>query len=160
LASAAMDKTVKVWDWFAATEVHTLEHPTEVVSVVFSPDGKQLVSGGADKTVRVWDAQTGQETHTLTGHAGWNIYGLAFSPDGNLLASGTPAYEVKLWDAVTFKEVRSLKPPGAWLAFTPDSRTLLTAGSDHTAGTVHTVTRWDVATGRELARLPLKSQGG
>jgi WD40 repeat protein len=162
LASAAgdKDKTVRVWDWRAEKVVHTLEHPAGVLSVVYSPDGKRIVSGCTDNTVRVWDAHTGQETHSLTGHAGFHVWGLVFSRDGKRLASGTAAMDVKIWDAVTFKEVRSLKTPGVWLAFTPDGRTLLTGHLDHTPGTVHTVTRWDVATGKELARLPLSSQGG
>jgi WD40 repeat protein/serine/threonine protein kinase len=162
LASAAgdKDKTVRVWDWRSEKVVHTLEQPTGVLSVVYSPDGKQIVSGGMDKTVRVWDAQTGQETHTLTGHAGFHIWGLVFSRDGKRLASGSAALDVKLWDAVTFKEVGSLTTPGVWLAFSPDGRTLLTGHLDHTPGTVHSFTRWDVATGKEQARLPLKSQGG
>ena len=31
-----------------------IEHPAEVYSVAFSPDGQTLVSGSADETVRLW----------------------------------------------------------------------------------------------------------
>ena len=41
-----------------------------VRSVAFSPDGKQIVSGGGDRTVRVWDVSTGRELQELKGHTG------------------------------------------------------------------------------------------
>jgi WD40 repeat protein len=157
LATAAKDQTVMVWDWRTEERVHTLEHPGWVLSVVFSGDGKRIASGSYN-TVRLWDAQTGRETHALTAQGG--IYHLAFSPDGKWLAGGGVQREVKFWDAVTFEEVGTLPTVGSWLAFTPDGRTLLTSAIDHRVGTIHTVTRWDVATRKELARLPLKSQGG
>ncbi len=33
----------------------------KVDSVVFSPDGTLLISGGSDERVRIWDAATGTE---------------------------------------------------------------------------------------------------
>jgi WD40 repeat protein len=39
-----------------------------VRSVVWSPDGKNIVSGSDDKTIKVWNAQTGQCVSTLNGH--------------------------------------------------------------------------------------------
>ena len=36
-------------------------HSCCVLSVDFSPDGKQLVSGSGDKLVKIWDAETGAE---------------------------------------------------------------------------------------------------
>ncbi|KAH7117480.1 hypothetical protein EDB81DRAFT_733721, partial [Dactylonectria macrodidyma] len=56
LASASLDRTVKIWD---ATTGHcqaTLEgHSNGVQSVAFSPDGKRLASASDDKTVKIWD---------------------------------------------------------------------------------------------------------
>ena len=46
-------------------------HTDKVISVVFSPDGKHIVSGSSDKTIQMWDAQTGAQVgNPLQGHTG------------------------------------------------------------------------------------------
>jgi WD40 repeat protein len=95
---------------------------------------------------------------TLAGHT-QIVLNLAFSRDGRRLATGSDN-EWKLWDARTFKELRSVRAPAGWLAFGPDDATLLTGRHDHQANTVHTVHRWEVASGKELAKVDLVNRGG
>ena len=78
-----------------------------VNSVVFSPDGKTLASGGRDDTVRLWDVATGEEARRLTGH-GVSVNSVVFSPDGKTLASGGFDGTVRLWDVATGEEARRL----------------------------------------------------
>lgn len=66
--------------------------------MVFSPDGKRLVSGSVDETVKIWDVASGQETLTLNEHKN-KVCSVAFSPDGKQLVSGSLDNTVKLWDA-------------------------------------------------------------
>jgi WD40 repeat protein len=55
LASAADDKTVRLWEVASGTHVRTLAHHTARVNgVAFSPDGTLLASAADDKTVRLW----------------------------------------------------------------------------------------------------------
>ncbi|PVH69761.1 hypothetical protein DL98DRAFT_348592, partial [Cadophora sp. DSE1049] len=66
----------------------TLEgHSNSVSLIAFSPDSKQVVSGG-DVTVRLWDTATGAALQTLDGHSdSILVSSVAFSPDGKLLPS-------------------------------------------------------------------------
>ncbi|MDX2077823.1 MAG: TIR domain-containing protein, partial [bacterium] len=45
-----------------------LSHPSVVLCVAYSPDGKFLATGSSDNTARIWDVRTGETTVILTGH--------------------------------------------------------------------------------------------
>ncbi len=61
LASAGLDKVVRLWDTQTGLEVRQFQGHTEnVYALAFAPDGKTLVSGGRDKTVRLWDVVSGK----------------------------------------------------------------------------------------------------
>ncbi len=75
-------------------------HTETIYSLVFSPNGKQIVTGSFDKTVKVWDANTGKEIRTLTGPQGHKqmVLNVAVSPDGLLIASGSSDNTANIWD--------------------------------------------------------------
>lgn len=56
VAGGCRDNVVRIWD---ASTGHTLEalkgHTDQVTGVIFTADGKGLISGSADRTVRRWD---------------------------------------------------------------------------------------------------------
>src|SRR5262245_17884634 len=82
VASAGLDKTIKLWDVATGKERARFQgHTKEVASVVFSPDGQTLASGSLDHTAKLWDVTTGQERAPLWGHDHW-VFAVAFSPDG------------------------------------------------------------------------------
>ena len=64
--------------------------------MVFSKDGKMLVSGSKDSTVRLWNAETGRFLPTLRGHF-WEIEAVAVSPDGKTVVSADDG-TINFWD--------------------------------------------------------------
>lgn len=66
-----------------------VEHPNEILSVVFTADGRTLATGGDDRAVRLWDVS---DPHSPTGRATLGghtdaVNELAFSPDGRVIAT-------------------------------------------------------------------------
>jgi len=122
-------------------------------AVVFSPNGKQLISGGADGTVKVWDTASGEALQTI-------VWGKAafptLSPDGRTLAVWGDKPEVVLWDLETGKSGRTLNDhAGAILdaTFSHDGKTLATASADGS------VKLWEVATGAVRRTLLGRKEG-
>ena len=75
-----------VWDVQTGDKVVTIAAPSEIVDIVYSPDGSSLATGHADGTVRLWDPDTGVEQLVLHGDAG-RVGHVVFGPDGSTLAS-------------------------------------------------------------------------
>ncbi len=77
---------------------------------------------------------------------------IAFSPKTakeHWLATGS-VNELILWNADTFEKIRTLNTGAGWLTFDPDGTTILAARQDHTNGTAHAVTRWNLATDEKV----------
>ena len=89
----------KIWDIAAGKQTGRLiGHQNWVTDVVFSPDGRRILTGGKDNTAKLWDAQTGRELLTLRGHRK-QVIGVAFSPNGRQIATASADGDARLWDA-------------------------------------------------------------
>ncbi|MFD8753242.1 hypothetical protein ACFV0O_20040 [Kitasatospora sp. NPDC059577] len=123
-------------------------HTGPVRSVVFSPDGKGLVTGSEDETARLWDVAARREVSTLPGR---NLDTVVFSPDGGTLATfDYPDQGGRLWNARTLGPVGDLAGAAQPLGFSPDGRILATGGLGDALGSVQL---WDVETRHQLATL-------
>ena len=59
LAGVYANRSVSLWDIATETEIVSLVgHTSDIYSVVFSPNGKTLASGGSDRIVRLWNLST------------------------------------------------------------------------------------------------------
>jgi WD40 repeat protein len=151
LAAGCSSGRVCLWDLLAGRPLKLLEgHGSLVAHVAFNHAGDRLATGGWDPTVRLWDTTTGKElfrtTSPLAGHLG-------FGPDDNTLACTVQNNQLGLWRFAAGREYRTFSTGHAWErdsdgAVSPDER-LLAMATDSGFGL------WDLATGRELARVPL-----
>ena len=151
-----------MWDVATLTEIDTLNRwgsrSFGNKNVAFSPDGKTILSRCGQQVICFRDAVTYTEIARPEISGIWfNI--AVFSPDGRTLASAKDYYwgresgdeVVRLWDVDTDTEIGKL-----WghiggissVSFSPDERTLATAGSVD-----GTVLLWDVDTQTEIGRL-------
>jgi WD40 repeat protein len=73
-------------------------HSAPVNALVFSPDGRHLLTGSDDGTARVWDARSGALERTLRGHDG-TVRGVAYSADGRFIATAGSDATVRVWPA-------------------------------------------------------------
>jgi WD40 repeat protein len=65
--------------------------------VLFSPDGKTVVSTNRDRTVTLWDVESAKPVETLRGHSNF-VQQPAFSPDGEMLYTVSHDGTAIAWD--------------------------------------------------------------
>jgi WD40 repeat protein len=135
-----------------APEVYS--RPIPVTALIFSPDGKQLVTGGYHELL-VWDAGSGSLVRRI-GNMAERTYGLDFSADGKSLAigGGAPGVEGELrlvpWtpDSQTCAKVLTTREDVCFdVAFRPDGKQAAAGGTD---GVVRV---FDVVSGAEKLKI-------
>lgn len=156
LGVAVVSVVVIMRTWPAPTEEEQFQ---PIHAVAFFPDGRRFATMNNAGPVRIWDVKTGKELARFKpggrSSPDTGIVAMAVSADGRYLAGasnrGHPGnYDVLVWDVATGHEVRSFvghSEMAKAVAFTPDGRSILSAGYDHS---IHV---WDIATGREVHRL-------
>jgi cytochrome c len=148
LVSAGYDLTVRVWPLNGGSPtIVTL--PTPLNAVALARDG-EIVAGGADG--RVFFLSPSGETRAEIDTGGTPIIALAVSDDGALVAAAGIRGSVAIIERATRTLARTLIGPGmpVWSgAFVPDSRTLLTGGTDRM------IRRWNAETGDHIGQVAM-----
>ena len=152
-------------------EIRSLVDDQPIMSVTFSPDGRQALIGAgyrlAEKIesghIILWDVETGEEIRRFEGHP-YVVFNVKFSPDGEMAASAGNGAIVILWDIETGEEIRRFEdfwedhiyPDNSFwnIAFSPDGQQLFAL---HSSGPIIV---WDIESGEQIRQLDGHQGGG
>jgi len=99
-----------VWNYQTRNSVAELPQIGNIVTIIFSSDGKWLATGSSEGIVLLWKVENG--SFTQTGNK-IQLRGLpqmlAFSPDGKLLAGASTSGFAYLWDVATTQELTRIR---------------------------------------------------
>lgn len=151
LATAGIDRTVRLWDAVRQRELRVLQgHNKPLRQVRFSPNGDLLASAGLDGITRIWRVESGNLFHATEGPS--PVEGLAFSSDGQRLATSHWDGAIRIWEVSTGQLQRTLTGHYARvysISFAPDGRSLASVGKDQT------LLVWSLAEGSPTLRRSL-----
>jgi WD40 repeat protein/serine/threonine protein kinase len=153
------------WEWYyqerlCQTYLQNLRgHQSWVLSAVFSPDGRRLITGSNDQMVKVWDVATGRELRSFQEDTRW-VRRVVLSPDGMRMAACTGARPtactgdstmLRLCDVASGREVWALHKRQCiypeCVALSLDGTRLAFGDVDGTANV------WDLASAKKLCIL-------
>ncbi len=102
-------------------------HKGFVRAVLYSPNGKLIVTAGDDGAVKLWNPLTGKEISKLVQYSS-PITAVSFLPNSNKLAIPLGS-SMAIWDVATKKQIAILpEGSGSWIfTFSPDGKILATA---------------------------------
>merc|ERR1712100_62153 len=152
--SGSWDGTLRLWELAQGkTTKRFVGHTKDVLSVAFSTDNRQIVSGSRDKTIKLWNTLAEcKYTITEEGHTEW-VSCVRFSPgtDSPLIVSGGWDKLVKVWSLSHCKLRVDLKGHTGYIntvTVSPDGSLCASGGKDQTA------MLWDLNEGKHLYSLP------
>jgi len=151
LASAAWDGTFRIWDVSSGQEIFSLPATTQVASgVTFDPTGEKLAAVDRE-TLTIWNTSSGISLLKVDLPKGYHPdRRVTFSSNGRLVATGTLNGEVLLFDPTSGKLLATFNAHESAcrdVAFSPDSRHLISAGHDFLCHA------WDIQTSSRVATL-------
>jgi WD40 repeat protein len=164
IVSADSKGFIRVWDPLSLKEnllIHA--YGNKVTSVVFSPDGTRILSGGrysAIKVLKIWDSYSGILLDSLNIEGGVNEP-VAYSPVGTKIATGSGAIindrwvnQIKIWDLKDLKKIggdvltiNSVDKSDS-LSFSPDGTKILSYNMSE-----REIKVWSTITGKRIGSI-------
>ena len=170
LATGCHDGKIRIWDVTKGQSIkeiaaHTMPAapgqpagPAAIYCIVWSADGKQILSGSLDTSLKLWDATTGALVREFHGYKPKDfekghrdgVFTAVFSPDGKSIVSGSSDRSIKVWNLADGNVTRDLTnpnvKPGAWpmaspgwvygVRFLPDGRLVSVGGARAVTGSL------------------------
>lgn len=118
LVSGSWDKTVRMWDIYSRdTNLESLEHESEVLSIAYRPDGKEIAVSSLGGTLSFWDCEEAKLTHQIDGRndiiggrgssdkvtaqnasSGKSFTSITYSADGTCILAGGSSKFICIYD--------------------------------------------------------------
>jgi len=109
-----------------------LSHDGKTIdTVVFTPDGKQVITADEGGLINIWNVETGEKSYPLETEG--VILSIAVSPDGKYLVAGMEENnKIIVWDLTTRTQTATLKQAGRInvVKFNKDGKLLATGSSE------------------------------
>ena len=128
--------------------------PEQLQRMLYSPDGRRVLTVTSDGICRLRDASTGKQIGPDLLHSDTVLFAV-FSLDGTRIVTTSDDRTAKIWDTATGLQVgKSLRHGSSVVhaAFSPKGERVATASADNTARV------WDATTGAPLSQ-PLRHNG-
>jgi eukaryotic-like serine/threonine-protein kinase len=167
LLTASQDSTARKWNAKTGSPLgksmqhrNSINRAVKVASASLIPATNQLVTGDRSGTIRIWDIKNSELTQTIPSVANFLI-SMRCSPDGQSVVAGygPPDNGVRLWSTTTGELIwstaddpQSHTDAVRVVAFSPDSRYVLSGSNDGTAKL------WNAKTG-QLEGGPMQHRG-
>jgi WD40 repeat protein len=172
IASGDGGGQLKLWDLRGKLIRNINAHPSNVVSISISPNGKVIASRSFksitdnNEEIKLWDLNTGKLIRSFAGGASGGVNSLAISPQGNSIAGyqisahitneNSYSHEtIKIWRLQSGEVINTLnvamERPHA-IAFSHDGKSIAIGGFSNK------IEVWNVATGKQTTTLPAPHQ--
>jgi len=141
-----------VWEWQSESYILKQQgHFDSMNSLVYSPDGKRIITTADDGKIKVWDVESGFCIVTFTEHTS-GVTACEFAKKGNVLFTSSLDGSVRAWDLIRFRNFRTFTAPTR-LSFT--SMAVDPSGEVVAAGSLDSfdIHIWSVQTGQLLDQL-------
>jgi WD40 repeat protein len=146
---------VNVWDLRTGKTITTLDIESHtgpiysmgsvnLLSAVFSPGDKFIVTASADQSAKLWDFPTGEMISSLHNNVP-QLTGYATHKATNQLFTAYTDGTIKIWDLLTGKLVQNIQAHDKWILdilLSSDGKRLFSASRDATTRV------WDAVTGK------------
>jgi serine/threonine protein kinase/WD40 repeat protein len=141
----------RVWSTNTGKEKAQPSQAGGVTLAVFAPDGQTVLLGGFGPKLTLWDVAGNREKFSSAGHRG-SPTNLSIAPDGRTIASSAFNLEpeLKTWDVAAGQERSTI----AEIPVATNTNQLMPDGQTVVTRSKQGLTARELATGRELGRLP------
>lgn len=133
IATAGIEKNVRIWDIQTGLELESIHHDNIVNSVDYSPDGRYLATTSG-LTAIVWEIDK-EPKIVMQLHHDDIVYSAIFSPDSTKIATASIDNTARIWDLKSGNELTRMihSGPVTVLDFSPNGAYISTGSQDNTS---------------------------